>query len=485
MVLQVVRRGATMGAMDKHVVSMISLGCAKNLVDSEGVLGALVESGWLVAARPNDADVLLINTCGFIEDARSESLNVIEEALKLKEAGVVPAVVVMGCMVQLMREPLLSQFAGVDGWVGVAAPALVADACEKALSNAALQQAEGGVKQSGASLQKVVWLPDPSVRAIDGGPRLRITPKHYAYLRIAEGCDNRCHYCQIPSIRGPLRSKPVEAVLTEARELVADGAREIIVIAQDTTGYGTDLYGEQRLTALLRQLRDVDGVQWLRLLYTHPAHFGDDLVAVLAEGGALLPYVDLPIQHASDAILERMGRKTGRAGLEQVIRRIRAAVPEAVIRTSVIVGFPGEGDAEFSDLFDFVKEMRFERLGAFAYSCEAGTPAAGLDGQVPAEVKEERLAAIMELQQEIATEQSDALIGREIDVVVDGKGGDGEWAGRTVRDAPDVDGSIKFDETNLRPGLFARATVTDAYGYDLIGTLVQSDGEDFLVESTE
>ena len=221
----------------------------------------------------------------------------------------------------------------------------------------------------------------------------------------------------------------------------------------------------------------MDGVEWLRLLYTHPAHVTDELIGVLAEGGTLLPYVDLPIQHAHDEILERMGRRVDQAGLRDVIGRVRAKVPGAVIRTSVIVGFPGEGEAEFDTLLDFVREMKFERLGTFAYSREAGTPAAELDGQVPAEVKQERLAAVMEIQQEIATEQSETLVGSEIGAVVDGRGPDGEWAGRTVRDAPDVDGAIKFEETKLRPGTFGRATVTAAYGYDLIGRFVWADEE--------
>ncbi len=444
--------------MENPAVNVISLGCAKNLVDSECVLGAFAESGWLIAERPQDADVILINTCGFIGEAREESFQVIEEALKCKDAGLVRAVVVIGCMVQLMREPLTRQFGEVDAWVGLPEPKTVVDACTKALSKKG---------------ERSVWLPDPSGRPTDAGPRLRITPRHYAYLRISEGCDNRCHYCVIPAIRGPLRSKPLERVLSEAQDLVADGAREIIVIAQDTTNYGKDLYGEPRLAPLLRRLRDTDGVEWLRLLYTHPAHFTDDLLAALGEDGKLLPYVDLPIQHANGRILERMGRKIGQQGLRDLIARIRQTVPAAVIRTSVIAGFPGEGEAEFSELLDFISDIRFERLGAFAYSPEAGTPAAALDGQVAPEVKQERLARVMELQEQIASEQSEELIGREIDVVVDGRTPDGEWTGRTVRDAPDVDGMIKFENVGLQPGTFGRAVVTEAYGYDLRGRLVE------------
>jgi len=447
--------------MSERAVSMVSLGCAKNLVDSEGMLGALVERGWLIAERPQDADVVLVNTCGFIDEAREESCDVVEGALRLKDAGRIRAVVVAGCMVQLMRERLSEEFPAVDAWVGMADPAAVAGACEKALAGA-----------------RSFAAPEPGCRPIDAGPRLRVTPKHYAYLRIAEGCDNRCHYCVIPAIRGGLRSKPFDRIIGEAGELVADGAREIIVIAQDTTNYGVDLYGERRLPGLLRKLREVDGVEWLRLLYTHPAHVTDELIGVLAEGGTLLPYIDLPIQHAHDAILERMGRQIGQAGLRDVIGRIRASVPGAVIRTSVIVGFPGEGEAEFGTLLDFVREMRFERLGAFAYSREVGTPAAELDGQVPAEAKQERLAAVMEMQQDIATEQGEALVGSEVGAVVDGRGPDGEWAGRTVRDAPDVDGAIKFEETKLRPGTFGRAAVTAAYGYDLIGRFTRADEDE-------
>lgn len=448
--------------MDEPVVSMVSLGCAKNLVDSEGVLGAFVERDWLISRRARDAEMILVNTCGFIDEAREESLGVIKEALELKKAGAVRGVVVMGCMVQLMREQLVGRFPDVDAWVGLTAPGAVVDACEEVRSN-------GG-------RETLVRLPDPADCTKDLGPRLRITPKHYAYLRISEGCSNRCHYCLIPSIRGPVRSKPADALLVEAKQLIADGARELILIAQDTTNYGADLDGAAGLPtdlpALVRKLRELDDLFWLRLLYTHPAHISDDLIAVLAEGGTVLPYVDLPIQHASDRILEAMGRGIDKAGLRDVIGRIRERVPGAVMRTTVIVGFPGERDADFNELLDFVREIRFDRLGAFAYSREAGTPAAELDEQVPDEVKQERLDAVMTLQQEIATEQSEELVGKEIEVVIDFKGIDGEWAGRTAHDAPDVDGSIRLEGRGLRAGLFARACVTEAYGYDLVGTVI-------------
>ncbi|MFW6158176.1 MAG: 30S ribosomal protein S12 methylthiotransferase RimO [Planctomycetota bacterium] len=446
--------------MGHPTLSMISLGCVKNTVDSERILAALVERGWLVAARPADADLLLVNTCGFIDEARDESYDVIGQAVALKESGMVAAVVVVGCLVQLLREELVSQFGGVDGWVGLAEPEATADACDAAVSRA------------GAPPPPTTIWPDPAARSLAERPRLRITPRHFAYLRIAEGCDNRCHYCLIPTIRGPLRSRPMDTVLDEARRLIDDGARELIVIAQDTTNYGVDLYDEPRLAMLLRQLRGLEGLEWLRLLYAHPAHLSEQIIDVLAEGGPILPYVDLPVQHASDRILKAMGRGIDQDGLRAVIGRVRDRVAEPTIRTSVIVGFPGESDADFQMLLGFIAEMRFERLGAFAYSRERGTPAAELEGQVPDDVKADRLDAVMALQQEIANEQSQALIGRELDVVVDGKGVDGEWAGRTVRDAPDVDGGIRFENTDLEPGLFGRARVTDAYQYDLVGRFV-------------
>jgi len=438
--------------MDTPTVSMISLGCAKNLVDSEGMLAALAERGWLIARRAQDAHVVLINTCGFIDEARAESSGVIGEAVALKAAGVVRAVVVAGCMVQLCFEALRAQFPEVDAWVGLVEPETVADACRAALEGTGM-----------------VRVPDACTRALDTGPRLRITPRHYAYLRIGEGCDNRCHYCQIPTIRGPLRSKPSDRIIREAEQLVADGARELIVIAQDTTNYGVDLSGERLLPDLLRRLRAVEGVTWLRLLYTHPAHVTDELIGVLAEGGPTLPYVDLPVQHANDAILERMGRGIDQAGLRDVIGRLRENIPGVVLRTSLIVGFPGEGEAEFAELLDFLRAVRFERLGAFVYSFEEGTAAAELGDPIAPEQKEERRAAVMALQQEMATEQSEALIGSEIDAVVDGKGYDGEWTGRTVRDAPDVDGTVRFEDAHLEPGRFGRVHVTEAYGYDLVG----------------
>jgi len=455
---------------------MVSLGCVKNLVDTEGVLGALAERGWLVAARARDADVVLINTCGFIADARDESLGVIEEITKLKDAGRLRGIVVMGCLVQRLGQELVERFPAVDSWVGLAAPDAVVQACRHALDKPLSLSVRG--KGEGVAATPSVCLPDPAIRATDRGPRLRVTPKHYAYLRIAEGCDNRCGYCTIPSIRGPLRSRAEADVLREARELIADDARELILIAQDTTAYGTENGGEPRLPGLLRQLRTLDRLVWLRLLYTHPARITDDLIAVLAEGRPVLPYVDLPIQHASDRILERMGRRTTRDGLRSVIARLRERVPQIVLRTTIIVGFPGEEDSDFRQLLDFLKETRFERLGAFAYSPEAGTAAVEMNGKVPAEVKEERLAAVMELQQQIAAEQSAELIGREIDIVVDGRGNDGEWAGRTVRDAPDADGTIRFEQTNLEAGTFGRALITDAYGYDLTGSMMEQEAEE-------
>jgi len=443
--------------MSQPVLSMISLGCAKNLVDTERILGAFVERGWLVADEPQDADAVLINTCGFIAEAREESFGAIEYFLGLKEAGVIRVVVVIGCMVQLMRDQLPVQFPGVDAWVGLTGPGAVVDACDRVLAE------EGGAAP---------YTPDPAERPLDLRPRLRVTPRHFAYLRIAEGCDNRCRYCQIPAIRGPLRSKPFDGIVDEAAQLITDGARELIVIAQDTTSYGVDLYGERKVPDLLRALRDLDGLVWLRLLYAHPAHVTDELIAVMAEGGPVLPTIDLPVQHADDAILAAMGRGITQAELRDLIGRIRSAVPDAAIRTTVIVGFPGEGEAEFAELLGFVREMRFDRLGGFTYSREEGTLAAELEDHVPDDVKEERLAAVMELQQEIATEHSEALVGREIDAVVDGKGIDGEWTGRTVRDAPDVDGTIRLEGRGIAAGTFVRACVTEAYGYDLVGRVI-------------
>lgn len=443
--------------MTQRAVSVISLGCSKNLVDTEHMLGAFVESGWLIAAKPTDADVLLINTCGFIGDAREESIAYIAESLKLKEKNDV-RVVVAGCLVQLMREKLPEQFPDIDGWVGVAEPSAVVNACAHAL-----------VKNA----KPTCSYPDPSSREADATPRLRVTPHHFAYLRIAEGCDNNCRYCLIPQIRGALRSRPMEAVLREANQLVADGARELIVIAQDTTNYGRDLFGKPRLPQLLDQLAATDAL-WIRLLYAHPAHFDDALITMIANNEKLLPYVDIPIQHANDRILESMGRGITQEGIRSLISRIRTRIPAAVIRTSIIVGYPGETDEEFDELMDFVEETRFERLGAFAYSREDGTPAGALPDQVPDEVKDERLATLMELQQQIAAEQGDELVGKELDVVVDGRGGDGEWAGRTKRDAPDVDGAVKFLDASLIPGTFGRAVITDAYGYDLTARLIST-----------
>lgn len=442
--------------MKQLKINVISLGCVKNFVDTECLLGAFVEQGWLIAERPRGADVMLINTCGFIESARSETTDIVNEAIKLKEAGYIKAIVVMGCAVQLMREKLSAMFPAVDAWVGIAEPGIVIEACEKAAAGEGKSQ---------------LLIPDPSVRNLETGPRLRATPRHYAYIKISEGCDNRCSYCLIPDIRGPMRSRKPGDIIKEAKDLIADGARELIVIAQDTSNYGRDLAGKPILADLLRQLRDLEGLGWLRLLYAHPAHFSDELIQLFAEGGKILPYIDLPIQHASDKILKSMGRGIDQAGIRKLVAKIRAAVPNAAIRTSIIVGYPGETEEDFNELLAFIREIKFERLGAFAYSPEENTPAAKLDGQLSKEVKDARLLKLMELQHQIATERSYELIDKEVDVIVDGRGHSGEWVGRTIHDTPDADGTIMFEEAEVAAGTIARARVTDGYGYDLTGQI--------------
>jgi len=434
-------------------IGLISLGCAKNEVDAERILGAAAESGWIVCANPVDADVVVVNTCAFIEAAKSESLEAIQEALALKHAGQCRAVVVAGCMAQRYARELQHELPDVDAWVGLADARAIPDVAAEVLEH----RCETPAVRVG---------PLPAEFG-DEGARLRITPPHYAYLRIADGCDNRCSYCAIPLIRGPLRSKPLEVCLAEARQLAANGCRELILIAQDTTNYGTDLYGRRSLPMLLGQLAEVDPIRWLRILYTHPAHFDDATLEAFADTPRLCHYVDLPIQHASDPMLDRMGRGTTRAAMAALIGRLRQRIPDVVLRSTVLVGYPGETDADFAALLDFVDEMAFDRLGAFTYSEEEGTRAATEGPMVPEDVRAARYRELMERQQAIAFRKAQARVGTMAEVVLDERISGATFAGRSYAEAPDVDGVIRVTGRALRPGRFVQVEITDADGYDL------------------
>ena len=444
----------------------MSLGCPKNTVDSERMLGKLAQDGYSLQPGADGADVVVINTCGFIEPARQESLAVIREMLALKAAGKVGAVVVAGCMAERQREVLLEQVPEVDQIVGVFGREEIADVVNRATRPLRNQ---GDLTNE----QRSLFRPAP-VRALEDTARLRITPRHFAYLKISEGCDRLCTYCAIPKMRGKHVTKPIEEVIREANELAADGVRELIVVAQDTTYYGMDLYGKTRLPELLRELDKVDGIEWVRTLYAYPEHISDELIETFAGAKKIIPYLDMPLQHISDRVLKRMIRRVDRLATENLLHRLRDKWPDLAIRTTFITGFPGETEREFEELRDFVAEFKFERLGVFPYSLEPGTPAEKLDGHMPEDVKAARVAAIMEVQQRVAFGWAEAQVGKEHPVLIDGP--DPEFAshfrGRTYADSPEIDCEVRVKGKSLKAGDFVAAKVTSADGYDLIAKAV-------------
>jgi ribosomal protein S12 methylthiotransferase len=446
-------------AEGKGSYAFISLGCPKNTVDSERMLGKLAQDGYALQPDADGADVVVVNTCGFIEPARQESLAVIREMLALKKAGKVGAVVVAGCMAERQREVLLEQVPEVDQIVGVFGREEIAAVVDRAVA----QQSE----------QRSLFRPAP-VRALEDTARLRITPRHFAYLKISEGCDRLCTYCAIPKMRGKHVTKPIEEVIREAQELAADGVRELIIVAQDTTYYGFDLYGRSRLAELLRELDTVPGIEWIRTLYAYPEHISDEIIETFAGAKKIIPYLDMPLQHINDRVLKRMIRRVNRAETESLLHRLRAKWPDLAIRTTFITGFPGETDAEFEELRAFVGSFKFERVGVFPYSLEPGTPAEKLDGHLPEDVKAARVSAIMEVQQQVAFGWANAQVGKEHAVVIDGP--DPEFAnhfrGRTTADAPEIDCEVRVKAKNLQPGDFVRAKVAAADGYDLVAKAI-------------
>ncbi len=461
--------------MASRTLAFVSLGCPKNLVDSERMLGKLAQDGYALTPDADGADVVVINTCGFIEPARQESLSVIREMLDLKRQGRVGAVVVAGCLAERKQDELLHEVPDVDHIVGVFGREEITQILGRTLAPHSLPLSPGGrgVRSEGEE-QRSLFRPAP-VKAQEDTARLRITPRHYAYLKISEGCDRLCTFCAIPSMRGKHVTKPIEEVLREARELAADGVRELILVAQDTTYYGLDLYGQVRLAELLRELEHVAGIEWLRILYAYPIHFTDELIDTLAGSKKIVPYLDLPLQHINDRQLKRMQRRVNRAATEELLHRLRAAIPNLALRTTFIVGFPGETDAEFEELRDFVRQTRFERVGVFPYSYEPGTPATRLDGHLPEEVKTQRRDLIMEVQQEIAFAWAQAQVGKELEVLVDGPDPEvpGHHLARSYADAPDIDCCVRLKGKSLHPGDLVRARVTGADGYDLMARAIR------------
>jgi ribosomal protein S12 methylthiotransferase len=448
---------------EQRTFAFVSLGCPKNLVDSERMLGHLAQDGFTLVPDAEGADVVVINTCGFIEPARQESLGVIREMLSLKEQGRVGSVVVAGCLAERKREELLQEVPGVDHLVGVFGREEIAQVVNRTRGN------NGKMRQE----QRTLFRPAP-VRAQEDTARLRITPRHYAYLKISEGCDRLCTFCAIPSMRGKHVTKPIEEVVREARELAADGVRELILVAQDTTYYGMDLYGRVRLAELLRELDTVDGVEWIRILYAYPIHFTDELIDTLAGSRKIVPYLDLPLQHINDRMLRRMQRRVNRTETESLLGRLRSAIPNLTLRTTFIVGFPGETEAEFEELVAFIQATNFERLGAFPYSFEPGTPATRLDGHLADEIKQQRRDRLMQVQQDIALAWSRRQIGKQIDVLVDGPDPEvpNHVLARSHADAPDIDCLVRVKGRGVQPGDLVPVKITGADGYDLVGRAV-------------
>ena len=438
-------------------ILFISLGCDKNLVDSEVMLGLLDSRGYQIVDDETIADVIVVNTCCFIHDAKEESIQTILEMAEYKKTGRLKALVVTGCLAQRYQQEIIDEIPEVDAVLGTASYDKIAEAIDEAL---------GG--HSEMYLEDLDRLPQVSSK------RLVTTGGHYAYLKIAEGCDKHCTYCIIPKIRGNFRSVPMEQLLKEAKELAEGGVKELILVAQETTVYGQDIYGEKSLHRLLRELCKIDGIQWIRLLYCYPEEIDANLIQVMKEEPKICHYLDLPIQHASDAILKKMGRRTSKAQLVDTIRTLREEIPDITLRTTLITGFPGETEEQHQELVEFVDEMEFDRLGVFTYSPEENTPAAEMPDQIPEEVKEDRQAELMELQQEIAFDLAEDMIDREVLVMIEGKVADeNAYVGRTYRDAPNVDGLIFINtDEELMSGDFAKVKVTGAMEYDLIGELM-------------
>ena len=434
----------------------VSLGCDKNLVDSEEMLGLLTRKGFEIVDDETLAEVIIINTCCFINDAKEESVNTILEMAEYKKAGSCKALIVTGCMAQRYKNEITEEVPEVDAVLGTTSYEDIYRAIQEAVDGKKFQE-----------FKSIDYLPESL------GRRVLTTGGHFGYLKIAEGCDKHCTYCIIPKLRGKFRSVPMERLLTQAREMAEEGVKELILVAQETTVYGTDIYGKKSLHVLLKELCKISGIRWIRVLYCYPEEIYDELIQTMKEEKKICHYLDLPIQHASDRILKRMGRLTTRAELVDIVNKLRGEIPDIVLRTTLITGFPGETEEDHEELMEFVDEMEFDRLGVFTYSPEEDTPAAGMPDQIPEEIKEERRDEIMELQQEISYDKGTDRIGQELLVMIEGKVADeSAYIGRTYGDAPKVDGYI-FVQTGelLMTGDFAKVRVTGALEYDLIGVL--------------
>ena len=443
-------------------IGMVSLGCAKNQVDAEQMLFLLQQAGYNILPEPAGADVVIVNTCGFIKSAKTEAIDNILAMAQLKAEGSVGKILVTGCLAQRYQEEILKELPEVDGVLGTGSYYDVVSAVKQLLDGAE------GIEEYG----------DIQAPVQECG-RILTTPKHYAYLKIAEGCDNHCAFCIIPTLRGKYRSRPMEKLIEEAKELAASGVKELIVVAQDTSRYGIDLYGERKLAELLRELCKIDGFVWVRVHYLYPDEMSDELIDVLANEPKIVKYLDIPIQHIDDGILKKMNRRGNSKYLKALLTKLRDRIPGLVLRTSLITGLPGEGEKEFEALCDFLREYKLERVGAFAFSPEEGTRAAKME-YPDAEVARQRADVVEEIQSRIMDEWNESMMGKKLQVLCEGYDADEEcWYGRTFADSPDIDGRILFDsEEELTPGDFVTVEVTDACDGELIGVMEDAENDD-------
>lgn len=434
-----------------YKVGMISLGCPKNQVDGEALLAKLAQAGYQIVNEIENSDVMIVNTCGFIEDAKREAIDTILEVAQYKEAGLISAIVVTGCLAERYQDEILKEMPEVDAVIGIGANSDIVKVCDKALC---------GIKTSN--------FPNKCYLPLDG-ERMLSTPPHWAYLKIAEGCDNRCAYCAIPGIRGDFRSRTIESVVDEAKSLVNRGVKEIILVAQDTTKYGQDLYGEYSLDKLLKELVKIDGLEWIRLFYCYPQRITDSLIDVIANEDKVCKYIDIPLQHSDTTVLKNMNRVGDGNDYRVLLNKMREAIPGLALRTTFMVGFPGETDEQFENLCEFVKDMKFDKMGCFTFSPEEDTPAFDMDNQIDEDVKKRRQEVLMNAQFFITEASNKGRVGNVYKVIVDSFA-DGKYTGRSYMDSPEIDSGIIFTSNKeLNIGDFVDVKITDFDGYDLIG----------------
>lgn len=442
--------------MDKsYKVGMISLGCPKNQVDGEVLLAKLADAGFKIVNTIEDSDIMIVNTCGFIEAAKTEAIETILEVAEYKNAGIISAIVVTGCLAERYKDDVLSELPEVDAVVGIGANSDIVKVCQKALC---------GI--STANFPNKCYLPLNEKRMLS-------TPPHWAYLKIAEGCDNRCAFCAIPGIRGKFRSRPMDEVIAEAKTLAAKGIKEVILIAQDTTKYGQDIYGEYKLAALLKELVKIDGIDWIRLYYCYPQRITDELIEVIRDNEKICSYIDVPLQHSDANVLRNMRRVGTGEDYKALIAKMRKEIPNLALRTTLMVGFPGETDEQFENLCAFIKDVKFDRMGCFAFSPEEDTPAYDMDNQLDDDVKNHRQEILMDLQYGISVSLNKSRVGKTYKVIVDSVK-DNVCVGRSYMDSPEIDTGITFSSTpDIKIGDFVNVKITDVDGYDLVGEIVK------------